>query len=205
MNEIFDKIYYINMDHRTDRREVCEAFFDEHKITAERIPGINLGHGSGPAGCAQSHVNAVKAAKEAGAKNVLIFEDDFEFLNYDIELIKEAFNELPPDWNMFYLGYNPTAALIPYGHFTYRITGAYCAHAVAINYNFYDWIIDNHYVPIDVFYEKCHPNFMCFGIKPMLCTQAAGISDIDYRDNDNRRVIIENAEGYERIAAKWGK
>jgi GR25 family glycosyltransferase involved in LPS biosynthesis len=79
-----NKIYYINLDHRSDRREqfnqqITTHFKDgilENRI--ERFPAIKHDHGL--LGCSMSHLEVIKKAKADGARYILVFEDDFEFI-----------------------------------------------------------------------------------------------------------------------------
>jgi glycosyl transferase family 25 len=74
-----DGIFYINLDHRTDRREELEAELAKVGITHyERFPAIR--RNPGIIGCGLSHLAVLKLARSRGYRNVLIFEDDFEFL-----------------------------------------------------------------------------------------------------------------------------
>lgn len=87
MSKNIDHIFYINLDKRTDRREHIELELAKYNLTAERYSAISTPH-SGIIGCSISHLNVLKLAKERGYKNVLILEDDFEFL-----ITKEEFEE----------------------------------------------------------------------------------------------------------------
>ena len=90
MSENIDKIFYINLDKRTDRREEIEQELSNYELNAERYAGIYTPH-SGIVGCGYSHLNVLKLAKERGYKNVLILEDDFQFV-----VSKEEFEEFDP-------------------------------------------------------------------------------------------------------------
>ena len=95
--ENIDKIYYINLDHRIDRRTEIEHEFAshfrstilEHRI--ERFPAIK--HNQGLLGCSISHLEVIKRAKANGAKYIIVFEDDFEFL-VSKEIFAENINKL---------------------------------------------------------------------------------------------------------------
>jgi glycosyl transferase family 25 len=84
MNHI-DTIYYINLDHRTDRNaQFLECMNDlevpENKI--QRISGIyepNLG----ALGCTKSHILALETFINSDAKTCIVFEDDFIYKNKD--------------------------------------------------------------------------------------------------------------------------
>ena len=72
-------IFYINLDHRTDRKEEIEAEIAKAGIpNVERFPAIRSNPGI--IGCGLSHLAVLKLARSRGYRNVLIFEDDFEFL-----------------------------------------------------------------------------------------------------------------------------
>ena len=80
MSNHIDKIFYINLDKREDRKLEIEAELSGFDLldNAERIPGI-FTPGQGILGCTMSHLHAIKLAKERGYSNVLILEDDFQF------------------------------------------------------------------------------------------------------------------------------
>ena len=83
---MYDKIYCINLDKRTDRweefqRDVLEGLeLDKDKF--ERISAIDTsglsGKDTGAIGCSLSHLKIWKDVIDNGYNSVLIFEDDFE-------------------------------------------------------------------------------------------------------------------------------
>jgi len=94
-----DVIYYINLDHRVDRKkeiikEIGKLNYPEEKIV--RIPAVYKKE-KGHLGCSMSHIKALKKFIESGHNNCIIFEDDFEFSQGETD-IEKAFN------NFFNLG-----------------------------------------------------------------------------------------------------
>jgi len=77
--EYIDRIFYINLYHRTDRKQEIETEFENQGITNyERFPAIH--HPTiGGVGCGRSHIEVLRIAKERGYKCVMILEDDFMF------------------------------------------------------------------------------------------------------------------------------
>jgi glycosyl transferase family 25 len=79
-----DKIFYINLDKRKDRyKEINNELrnvLDEDEFTdkVERFPAIYKQNGA--VGCSLSHLEVLKLAKQKNYNNIIIFEDDFEFL-----------------------------------------------------------------------------------------------------------------------------
>ena len=79
VHNYIDKVIYINLEHRTDRREEIESELNNMSIEYERFNAIS-NPDFGIVGCTQSHLEIFKMAKEKGYKNILIFEDDFKFI-----------------------------------------------------------------------------------------------------------------------------
>ena len=99
-----NKIVYINMDARTNRksillREFERVGFPEDKIM--RFPASSY-HGCANTGCLLSHANALEMAYNMNFQNVLILEDDFVFIE-DTQKIHndiKSFFELKIDWDV---------------------------------------------------------------------------------------------------------
>ena len=78
MSEYIDKIIYINLEKRNDRKTQIENELKLFEIDAERYNAIE--NKTGIIGCTESHLNILKLAKERNYKNILILEDDFTFI-----------------------------------------------------------------------------------------------------------------------------
>ncbi len=134
----FDKIYYINLSHRQDRRDRIENQLIKLNVRSEKIVRINAVHNllNGHKGCAMSHIFALQQAKNAKLKNVLILEDDMEFVEERDQIdsyIEAFFKTWESNWDVFFLAtnvfqYDPT----PYSNFK-RVKKSLCAHAYAVN------------------------------------------------------------------------
>jgi len=79
MSNNIDKIFYINLNKRTDRRLEIENELNNFDLSFERFEAIETSD-FGIYGCGLSHLGVLKISKERGYKNVLILEDDFTFL-----------------------------------------------------------------------------------------------------------------------------
>lgn len=80
--------FYINLEHRTDRKELVEKELENIGIKAERFNAIKMANGA--IGCSMSHLKILEDAKKHKLDHVLILEDDITFL--DPELFKKQFN-----------------------------------------------------------------------------------------------------------------
>jgi hypothetical protein len=84
MNYI-DKVYYINLDHRTDRLLEIEKVLDDLSCPSEKRERISAVQHSqfGTLGCTKSHMYALEKFIESGLETCLIFEDDFIYDNVE--------------------------------------------------------------------------------------------------------------------------
>jgi GR25 family glycosyltransferase involved in LPS biosynthesis len=99
--EFVDCIYYINLDHRQDRKEQLLQELAPFELPPEklvRVPAVyTKDHGA--LGCGLSHCHALSLFLESNHKTCLIFEDDFMFTQpYDtINSVLEKASTLPFD------------------------------------------------------------------------------------------------------------
>lgn len=119
----FDKSYYINLDHRIDRKNEILSELSKYEIPAERISAVSITKEASAEmtknncaiwdynffnhltkeqvdekmraqrSCTKSHIKIVELAKHNGFKNVLIFEDDATFYD-DIDVKDILFKSL---------------------------------------------------------------------------------------------------------------
>jgi glycosyl transferase family 25 len=80
--------FYINLDHRTDRKEHVETQLNNIGIKAERFNAVKMENGA--VGCSMSHLKLLQEAIKNNLDHILIVEDDITFL--DPELFKTQIN-----------------------------------------------------------------------------------------------------------------
>jgi glycosyl transferase family 25 len=81
--------FYINLEHRIDRKEHVQTELNNIGIKAERFNAIKMDNGA--IGCSMSHLKLLQEAFKNKLEHVLIIEDDIKFLNPD--LFKSQFNK----------------------------------------------------------------------------------------------------------------
>jgi len=139
---IFGAVRYINLDKRTDRKEQIEGELRQIGIDRfERFPAVE--HTNGAIGCAYSHLNVLKEAKERGYPSILILEDDFEFIVPKEEFWKAIEAVKGVDYDVIMLGY----ALNKHEDHSdtlLRVIDAQTASAYLVNSGFYDALIKNY-------------------------------------------------------------
>lgn len=108
--EYIDKIFYINLDKRLDRKEQFLEECRKMEINQEKVERFSaISIPDTPAlGCTYSHLDVVKIARDRHYKNVLIFEDDFEFVVEKEKLYSslEYFFNKNLDYRVLMLSYN---------------------------------------------------------------------------------------------------
>ena len=143
IHDYIDGVLYINLDKRTDRREAMEAQSEVYGISCERLSAI--AHSFGIVGCTQSHRAAYQLAKDRGYKNVLIFEDDFQFLVPPEVFEKEVVNifESGLEFDVCMLAYNlKSFQECGKDSGVLRVHEAQTASAYIVNGHYYDTLIE---------------------------------------------------------------
>jgi glycosyl transferase family 25 len=81
--------FYINLEHRVDRKEHVEKELNNIGIKGQRFNAIKMDNGA--IGCSMSHLKLLQEAIKNKLDHILIVEDDIKFLNPD--LFKSQFNK----------------------------------------------------------------------------------------------------------------
>jgi len=192
--DYFDKIYCINLDSRPDRWELAKEEFQKACILdrVERFSAVAMPEN--PArGNHLSHAQCIRKAKEAGAKNVLIFEDDIEWLDNPLEL-KRVIPELK-EWDLLYLGVNTERVCYQESYHLARLTFAYSTHAYAINNTLFDTLIELNEDPKTLhndvrMSDEIVPKYKCYATIPLLAGQRKSFSNVMNTVMDSNPVFL---------------
>jgi glycosyl transferase family 25 len=143
MNELIDKIIYINLEKRKDRKEQIENELNNFQLPFERFNAIET-PGNGIVGCGLSHLNVLKIAKERKYKNILILEDDFTFLVSKEEFEKQVNNffNLHLDYNVLFFSYNLKRYQELNNSIVNKVLDCQTASGYLIHENYYDKLIN---------------------------------------------------------------
>lgn len=161
LKKSFEKIYCINLNDRVDKWEKCRMIFKKHKIEdlvhrwEATEPKNKNKKGDCVYACAHSHVSIITHAYKNNIKNILILEDDVEFvddykgisaeniLNAGMSQIKEK----NISWDLFFLGYSfKLREFCNYSQLTpnvFQSTNQLQTHCYAVNSNIYKKIIND--------------------------------------------------------------
>ena len=137
------KIFYINIDERTDRKDSFEKHMKKYDLEFERFSAIKDKFGA--FGCAKSHLSVLKNAKNNNLENVIIMEDDIAFdispetLDEKLKLIFD--NEL--EFDVFHLSYRYRISDdVPGIDYLKKLSYCHYCSCYIINKKCYDEIID---------------------------------------------------------------
>lgn len=184
-------IFYINLDHRTDRRAEIEKELTDMELSFERFPAIRTQYGL--VGCGLSHLAVLKEAKARGYPNVLIFEDDFQFLVTKEEFHTSLQKALTKEYDVIMLGYN-TDETPEVVDGCMRLTNVQSASGYIVHSRIYDaliavqeeavkklaetgmhWLYAN-----DKSWKILQPTTLWYALQPRTGKQRPSISDADY-------------------------
>jgi len=183
-------IFYINLDSRTDRREEIERELASMDLQGERFAAIKTSPGA--FGCSLSHSAVLKLAKERGYPQVLILEDDFQFLVSKEELNSFMNKFSDKEYDVIMVSYNMVAS-VPEGDFV-RVKDAHTTSGYIVHSRFYDRLIENfdkgipelmktgkHWIyAIDQYWKCLQPDALWYAASPRIGKQRPSISDCGY-------------------------
>lgn len=198
--EHIDAILYINLAHRTDRKE--HVIHEIHKICADdskvhRIDAIRTEPGA--LGCGLSHIKALEyAMAHPEWKMVLILEDDFTFHGDDTAALLNSLRSLlaSPKMEIGLLSYNhsvlryedtsPSIKRVLYS----QTTSSYCirsSYVPTLLQNMRESTTDmltrgkTHENCVDIYWTSLQPHGQWYALFPAIGYQYDNYSDIEKR------------------------
>lgn len=197
-----DAAYCLSLPRRADRRQRAAAEFHAAGLEGsvaffDAIDGAALDHpravSDGQAGCAASHLAALRAAREAGHRHVLIFEDDVDLVPDFLNRMTTSLARCPATYDLCYVGALCVEAwgnyLLPCDEHLARVGSVCGTHAYIVNMKALPEIeaglgdlsrvIDNWYA------AQFAPRGDTYAFAPYLAFQAAGFSDVAQGHNAN--------------------
>ena len=203
--KFFDRIYYINLDRRPDRRKHMEDQLEKFKLSAGRVEAFDgsklewddqiYGEKStywnnGALGYCLSYRLALIDAIKHNFQRILVLDDDCILSDNMYDVLEKAFKQLPEDWHMLYLAANHSHESMPtacdrVNDNVYRLKGSVGSHAIIINNRAFDTILNYvscPYSALDVFFAVYQKICPCYITYPGLARQLPGHSDIINKD-----------------------
>lgn len=191
-----DKVFYINLDKRADRKSEIEAELTAFGLPFERFSAIS--HEFGAVGCSKSHVAVLKLAKERKYKRILILEDDFTFKvskeDFDLEMSK--IHDSGKIYDVCMISYNVMKSEPAPEPFWTRVLDSQTTSGYLVNEHYYDTLInlvepsipllekthEKYNYAIDVVIKKVQPRDRWYHTNTRIGVQRPGYSDIEEQD-----------------------
>jgi glycosyl transferase family 25 len=197
MFEYIDKVVYINLAHRTDRKEQTEKqlmnlFPPEKIVRFEAIKNDN-----GAIGCTMSHISVLEMAIKENLKNILILEDD---IGWETNVIN--ISVLTDLMNLRYDVVLLSGYYEKYDTKTFKITSAQTTGAYIVNNLYYQTLLTNFKeglknlietnnsskYAIDRYWKQLQLRHSWYIVIPQICFQIPSYSDIEKKNvNYNKK------------------
>ncbi len=183
----FDKIYCISIDTRADRRSEAKRQFEDVGLL-ERVEFelVKKHPHNREKGIFQSHMLCLNKGLQAGARHILIFEDDILFQGFKPKTLQNAtqFLQNIPTWNGFFLGGITTKMTKTDEQSVVNIQYRCLAHAYALNRSCAKRIVQESWndIPFDDLLRSHCKDF--FAIYPMIAFQSPA-------STDNQTIVID--------------
>lgn len=195
MFEFIDKVLYINLEYRTDRKEQIESELQKY-FPSEKIQRFNaIKHQHGGIGCTQSHIAILEMAIQNNWSNYLVVEDDAIWSNFDKgyeklqQLIQKSYDVIM--LGSVYAKYDAN----------FKVFSAQTGTSYIVQQKYYSVLLQNfkeglsgflstgNYptYALDQYWKRIQPRDNWYCIIPSLMIQRPGYSDIEKAVIDNGR------------------
>jgi len=198
-----DVVYYINLDHRQDRRDQFLAEMAKVDIPDSKIVRIDAVSEPkrGDLGCSKSHIKTMETFMASPYNNCIVFEDDFEWSRSPQE-VKAAFREMflsfqNGDYDVMMLSANEVRTDEMDRSWLRRVINVQTASGFMVNRSFAPTLLDNFregatqleagydrgepdapQYAVDQYWKKLQPDSEWYMFYPKLGKQRASNSDI---------------------------
>ena len=199
MFENIEKVVYINLEHRTDRKERVESELLKY-FPSEKVIRFNaIKHDHGGVGCVSSHIAVLEMAIQQNWNNVLVVEDDAIWSNFDkgYALLERLIKN---QYDVITLG----TAYATYDKNTYKLLCGQTTTAYVIQKLYYRTLLDNfnigltnllktkdwHTYALDQYWKRLQNTDNWFCIVPSLLIQGPSYSDIEKKNMNYTRFFV---------------
>jgi len=195
--------FYINLEHRKDRKIHVEEQLKTIGIQANRFNAIRLPNGA--LGCSMSHLKCLEIAKENDWEHILIVEDDIKFLNPELFITQlNKFLKLHSDWDVVLIAGNNLPPHEIMDDSCVKVSQCQTTTGYIVKNHYYNTLIDNirngitnlikepkkHFLyAIDKNWFKLQQKDNWYLITPLTVTQREDYSDIEKRPTNYTRAM----------------
>ena len=198
--------FYINLEHRKDRKEHVENELNNIGIKGERFNAIKMDNGA--VGCSMSHLKLLQEALKNNLEHILIVEDDIKFLNP--ELFKTQFNKFIENhgnnWDVILLAGNNMPPYEKIDDTCIKVTRCQTTTGYLVNGHYIKVLVQNvkmglthllqkpnepNKFAIDKFWFVLQNNSRWFLITPPTVVQREDYSDIEKKVTNYEKIMVD--------------
>jgi glycosyl transferase family 25 len=187
MFEFIDKVVYINLEHRTDRKiEIEQVLSDFPQEKVLRFNAIKESHGG--IGCTKSHIAVLELAIENNWKNYLVVEDDAIWSSNALKSYELLVQLIEKPYDVIVLG-----SVYPKYDSNYKVSSVQSGTAYIVSQQYYSTLLQNlkeglqgflqtgNYpvYALDQYWKRIQPLGNWYCVIPSLMIQRPGYSDIE--------------------------
>lgn len=194
--DFFDRIYCISLEEREDRRQAATISFEKvglkgkvEFVLVQPLPS-NIEQGM-----YESHMTCLRKGLEAGAQNIVVFEDDVIFDRFDAKHFKQCIQFLQenPHWKVLLLGALIRSSRKTNNPYIQKVRYQSLAHAYALNRPYAETLAYKPWqgIVIDTIFRPLHDDI--YAVYPMFAFQN------DFTSNNDKKY-----RGLERIRRLCG-
>ena len=207
--EHIQHIFYINLDHRTDRLEHIESQLSNLGVLdkSERFRAIKTT--SGAVGCTMSHIKCLQLAIERKYENIFICEDDITFLDIPTftKSLKYFFNQKKlKQWDVLVAGGNNAPPFEQVSEYYAKIHNCQSTTGYIVNKHYFLSLLNNFKeglafllrdptnkisFAIDVYWKQLQFRDNWYLILPLTVVQIESYSDIEERFVDYKNLMLD--------------
>ena len=208
--------FYINLEHRTDRKEHVEKELNNIGIKPTRFNAIKMANGA--IGCSLSHLKILEDAKKNQLDHILIVEDDITFLNPSLfkTQINKFFEIHNNKWDVILFAGNNMPPFEIIDDTCVKVSRCQTTTGYLVNGHYINVLISNikmgltHLInspgdtvkyAIDKFWFVLQNNSNWYLITPLTVIQCEGYSDIEKRVTNYQELMqdLDKAEMFKAI------
>ena len=198
----FDVLYYVNIAHRTDRKqhllkELSKTDIDQNKIN--RIDAVYIPE-FGALGCTKSHINTLEQFLQTSddIQNCLIIEDDFKFKEHikhtdEITYLDDFFQK-KIDYDVLVISGNLYAGQRTNLPYLVKVQDVQCTSGYCVTKRYATKLLENfkecaallenagnrvHDLCIDIYWKRLQKTDKWFAMNPMIAEQMMSYSDVE--------------------------
>lgn len=205
---VLENTYYINLDHRTDRKDRVIAELTKIGIKGPtRFPAIKTT--SGAIGCSMSHIKCIELAIKHNYPHIFICEDDICFtdpasLLNSLNLFQN--NVSNHEWDVILVAGNNCPPYSRVGDYAIRVTNCQTATGYIVNNHYYNKLLSNFKEGVsqlvrepdnkrnyacDMYWKRLQQSDRWFMLTPPTVIQYADYSNIENKEVSYGHLMLD--------------